>query len=197
MVSLSVSTIIGAVTVTTAVAEPEPPAPVQVRVYDCIPVVFRVPVEPVPEVALLPLQAPLAVQAVALVLLQVNVALPPVVILDGDAVRVTVGAGVVGVVAVTDTAADCVTEPPVPIQVILNVCVPVVLSAPEACEPLVLFVPLQAPLAVQLVALVAAQVRVALPPAVTLDGEAERVRVGAGVVGGGVVPEIASSGPIS
>jgi len=47
----------------------------------------------VPLPACAPLQAPLAAQDVALVLDQVNVALPPIVILDGVAASETVGAG--------------------------------------------------------------------------------------------------------
>jgi hypothetical protein len=53
------------------------------------------------------------------------------------------------------------------------------LSAPVVCEPLAALVPDQAPLAVQEVALVAAQVRVELEPLATLLGLAVKVTVGA------------------
>lgn len=49
-------------------------------------------------------------------------------------------------------------------------------------EPLVALLPVQPPLAVQLVALVLDQVRVEDPPVVMLVGEAEKETVGAGVV---------------
>jgi hypothetical protein len=79
-------------TVTAAEAVAEPPAPVQASVYVDTPVpageMFWVPV-----VASLPLHAPLAVQAVALALDHVNVALPPAVRWVGDAASVTVGTG--------------------------------------------------------------------------------------------------------
>ncbi len=56
--------------------------------------------------------------------------------------------------------------------------------------PEVAFVPVQPPEAVQLVALVDDQVSVDDCPDVTEVGEAVRETVGAGVVGGGVVPEV-------
>jgi len=49
-------------------------------------------------------------------------------------------------------------------------------------EPEVGSLPLQAPLALQAVALVEFQVRVEAWPAVTLVGEADKVTVGAGVI---------------
>jgi hypothetical protein len=52
------------------------------------------------------------VQEVALVADQVNVELPPLATVLGLAAKVTVGAG-----EVTDTVADCVALPPVPVQV--------------------------------------------------------------------------------
>jgi hypothetical protein len=55
-------------------------------------------------------------------------------------------------------------------------------SAPVDCEPLIPFVPDQAPEAVQDVALVADQVRVELPPLVTVLGLADRLIVGTGWV---------------
>jgi hypothetical protein len=65
-----------------------------------------------PLVAMLPLQAPEAVQAAALVDDQERVELPPLEIVLGLAPRLTVGAG-----AVTVTVADCPALPPAPVQV--------------------------------------------------------------------------------
>jgi hypothetical protein len=87
-----------------------PPAPVQV-----IPKVLlavSAPVDCEPLTALLPDQAPEAVQEVALAADQVNVELLPVVTVLGFAAMVTVGAG-----AVTETVEDCVALPPLPVQV--------------------------------------------------------------------------------
>lgn len=55
-------------------------------------------------------------------------------------------------------------------------------SAPVDCEPLTGLAPDQPPDAVQAVALVADQVRVALPPLATVLGLVARVMVGAGCV---------------
>ena len=62
--------------------------------------------------ALLPDQLPAAVQEVALLDDQANVALVPLVIVLGVAERDTLGAA-----GVTDTVADCEALPPVPVQV--------------------------------------------------------------------------------
>ena len=70
------------------------------------------PVDCEPLAALLPDQAPEAVQEVALVADQVNVDLPPLATVLGLAAKVTVGAG-----EVTDTVDDCVALPPLPVQV--------------------------------------------------------------------------------
>jgi hypothetical protein len=64
-----------------------------------------------PLVALLPDQAPDAAQEVALVADQLKVALPPLAIVLGLALKLTVGAG-----AVTETVAECVALPPAPVQ---------------------------------------------------------------------------------
>jgi hypothetical protein len=61
---------------------------------------------------LVPDQAPEAEQEVALVADQLNVELPPLATVLGLAVKVTVGAG-----EVTDTVADWLALPPVPVQV--------------------------------------------------------------------------------
>jgi hypothetical protein len=61
---------------------------------------------------LVPDQAPEAEQEVALVADQLKVELPPLATVLGLAVKVTVGAG-----EVTDTVADWLALPPVPVQV--------------------------------------------------------------------------------
>ena len=65
-----------------------------------------------PLVALLPDQAPDAAQEVALLADQLKVALPPLAIVLGLALKLTVGAR-----ALTETVADCVALPPAPVQV--------------------------------------------------------------------------------
>ena len=139
------------------------------------------PVLAVPEVALLPDHAPLAVQLVAFVEDQVRLELAPLDTLVGFALRETVGAGAD---AVTVTVVDPLALPPAPVQ--LNVNVPLALSAPVLAVPAVALLPDQAPLAVQLVALVVDQVRLELAPLATLVGFALNVTVGAGA-GGTVV----------
>lgn len=81
---------------------------------------------------------------------------------------------------VTDTDALAAAEPPAPLQLSVNVLL-AALSAPVLAEPDVGRLPLQAPLALQLVASVDDQVRFELPPLVTELGLALIVTVGAGV----------------
>lgn len=69
------------------------------------------PVDCEPVAALAPDQAPEAMQDVALVADQVSMALLPLATVLGPADRVTVGAGVV-----TETVADWVALPPLPVQ---------------------------------------------------------------------------------
>ncbi len=78
-----------------------------------MPVAVKAPVDCVPLAALVPDQAPEAVQDVASVEDQVSVELAPLATEAGLAVKVTVGAGV----AVTVTVADFAVLPPVPVQV--------------------------------------------------------------------------------
>ena len=85
-----------------------------------------------------------------------------------------------GAAWVTETVADCVALPPVPVQVSPNVELAV--RAPVDCEPLAALVPAQPPEAVQEVALVADQVKVELAPLATVLGLAAKVMVGAGDV---------------
>lgn len=77
----------------------------------------------------------------------------------------------------TATVALCDTEPPLPVQVMVNVVV--ALSAPVDCEPLVPRAPDQPPEALQLVALVEDQLSVELPPLDTPVGVALKDAVGA------------------
>jgi hypothetical protein len=70
------------------------------------------PVDCEPLSALLPLQAPDAVQAVAFVAVQLSEELVPLATELGDALIETVGAA-----ELTETVADCVALPPGPVQV--------------------------------------------------------------------------------
>jgi hypothetical protein len=97
-------------TVTVADCDAVPPAPVHVSVNLVVAVSADVLVEPL--VASLPLQPPEAAQEVALVADQVNIELLPLATVLGLAAKVTIGAG-----EVTETVADCVALPPVPVQV--------------------------------------------------------------------------------
>ena len=118
---------------------------------------------------LLPLQPPLAVQLVALVDDQVSVELSPAWMDNGFAARVSVGAG--GADTVTVTRFDAL--PPSPVQVSVNDFV--VASEPVVSDPLVGLLPLQPPLAVQTVAFLVDQDRVAAFPTSTDVGVADNV----------------------
>jgi hypothetical protein len=133
--------------------------------------VVRFPVVSEPLLALVPDQPPDAVQALALLLVQLSVELPPLAMLLGFALSVTVGAA-----ALTVTAAVADPVPPGPEQV--NVNVELAVSVPVDCEPCTALVPDQAPDAVQLVALLVDQLRVAAPPLVMVLGAALKLTVG-------------------
>jgi hypothetical protein len=156
---------------------PVPPAPVQLRLN--VLVVVKAPVDWVPETALLPDQAPDAVQDVALVEDQVSVEDPPLATEVGFAETDTVGAGVEAVIL---TCAEALPVPPAPVQLRLNVLA--VVKAPVDCVPETALVPDQAPDAVQDVALVEDQASVEAAPLATEVGFAEIDTVGAGVGGG-------------
>jgi len=81
--------------------------------------------------------------------------------------------------------AELFADPPAPVQV--SVYVPVEVRLVSTCVPLVAFVPVHAPLAVQDVVLALLHVSVEEPPDATLDGVAEIVTVGSA---GGVVTVI-------
>jgi hypothetical protein len=167
-------------------------------------VAFNAPVDTEPLVASLPFHGPPAgeldaVQVVALVELQVSVALPPAVTPAGLAVSNAVGAaggggggggGVVTAVTVTVVLAAAGVVPLAPEQVNVNVLV--ALNAAVTTLPPVDCAPLHAPVAVQAVALVEDQVSVVVPPVVTLVGLALSETVGedaGGVDAGGVLEE--------
>jgi hypothetical protein len=124
----------------------------------------------VPLVVSTPLQAPEAVQEAALVELHVNVDAPPLATATGDASRVTVG-------TIFTVTLDVELAPPGPAQ--LNEYVLGVLKAPVLCVPLAGFAPLQAPEAVQEVALAELHVNMDAPPLATDAAEAVKVTVGA------------------
>jgi hypothetical protein len=161
-----------ALTVTITDCMAVPPGPLQLSVYVLFAV--SVPVDAEPEVGCAPLHAPLAVQAVALVEDHARLLALPAVIVVGLALMLTVGA------AITDTVVDCTAVPPGPEQV--SVYVLLLLSAAVWKLPEVGCAPLHAPLAVQLVALVDAQLRVLLLLLATLVELALSVTVGAGVL---------------
>ena len=105
----------GCVTVTFTDCVVSPPAPVQVNANAELAV--NAPVDAVPEVALVPLQLPDAVQDVAFVDDQVSVAAEPETTADGATASVTVGASgaVGGCVTLAMTVWPAV--PPAPAQV--------------------------------------------------------------------------------
>jgi hypothetical protein len=89
-----------------------------------------------------------------------------------------VGAGVPPPLALTVTVVDAVFVPPLPVQ--LSWYVVVAVRAPVLCLPLVAFVPLQPPEAVQLVELVELQVNCDELPDAMLVGAADSVTEGHG-----------------
>jgi hypothetical protein len=128
-----------------------------------------------PLIALVPDQPPEAVQAVAFFDDHVKVDAAPFATVLGLALKLTVGAG-----AVTDTVADWLALPPVPVQV--STYVALADRAPVDCEPDTALLPDQAPEAAHEVALVADQVRVDAAPLNTELGLAASVTVGKGAL---------------
>jgi hypothetical protein len=116
----------------------------------------------------------------ASVLLQVSVDVPPLTILAGVAVSITVGTGAAGV---TTTVVRASAEPPAPEQLKVKPVVDV--SAPVE-TPTALLVdcgPLQPPEAVHVVASVLLQVSVDVSPLTILAGVAVSITVGADAAG--------------
>lgn len=117
LVGDAVSVTVGAgfeVTVTATDRLILPPAPLQARAK--LELVVSALVVNDPDVALVPVHAPDAVQAVAFVVDQVNREVPPDVTDVGDADNVNVGAGVPPPLALTVTVVDAVFVPPLPVQ---------------------------------------------------------------------------------
>jgi hypothetical protein len=129
------------------------------------------PVLLVPLVASAPLQPPEAVHELALVEDQVKLELPPLLTAIGFAFKV-----IVGKAGVTDTTTDCDADPFAPMQEMSKVVV--ALRAAVKKLPLVFSAPLQPPDAVQDVAFVELQERVAALPLATVVGLALKVMVG-------------------
>lgn len=100
----------GALTETVADCAALPPFPVQERLKVALAV--SAPVDWVPLRALVPDQAPEAVQAFAWVDDHVRMALPPLLMALGPTLNLTVGSG-----ALTETVVDCVALPLGPVQV--------------------------------------------------------------------------------
>ena len=185
---LTVGAGVGLVTVTDAVDCAVPPAPVQLNVN--VAFALNAPVLVVPDTDLDPLQPPEAVQELALVDDHVSVLALPLVTVVGDAVNVTVGAGV-GLVTVTE-AVDC-AAPPAPVQ--RSVKLLLALNAPVLAVPDTVFVPLQPPDAVHDVAFVDVHVSVLALPLATVVGDADKVTVGAGFVPSTTTDALASADP--
>ena len=133
-----------------------------------------------PLVAFVPLQPPLAVQAVAFVLDQVRVAVPPLMTELGLADNVTDGGGL----ETTLTVVEAVVVPPLPVQLSANVLVAD--NGPALTDPLVERLPLHAPDAVHVDAPTLFHVRVDAFPTLTLVGDALSVTCGS--CGDGVEP---------
>ena len=140
------------VTETEAVAEP--PAPVQVIVYVFVVESVSV-ITLVPEVSIASLQSPEALHEVASVEDQVNVKDSSTSTVEALDEIVAVGSGG-GLVTVTETLSDA--EPPAPVQVIVYVFVPALVSV-IALVPEVPIASLQSPEAEHEVAFVEDQVR--------------------------------------
>jgi hypothetical protein len=127
-----------------------------------------------------PDQLPDAEHSVALVLFQESIEVPPAATVVGLALSATVGAALE-----IDTVAACIAVPPAPVHVSSNSVFLVIASV--VSEPFVATEPVQPPDAVQLVAPLELQVRMALAPGATVVGLAESDATG------GVVAAVASA----
>jgi hypothetical protein len=121
------------------------------------------PLDWLPLIDFVPDQLPDAKHAVALLLFQESVDVPPEATVVGLALSCTVGAALD-----TETVAVCDAVPPVPLHVSSNSVVLLIASVDS--EPLVATDPIQPPEAVQLVASLLLQVRTALAPGATVVG---------------------------
>ena len=127
-------------------------------------------------------------QVVAFVDDHESVELAPLAMVLGFALKLTVGAG-----EFTVTVADWAALPPAPVQV--RVYVVFAVSAPVARDPLVAWLPLQPPEAVQAVALLDDHVRVDAAPLAIVLGAALRVTVAVGVAVTVTVADCAAAPP--
>ncbi len=116
-VGAAVSVAVGMTLTVADAAALVPPGPVQVN--ENVEFAVRAPVARLPLVARAPVHAPPAVQAVALVDVQVRVEVPPAATAVGAATRVTVGAGVgpPGAAVTVTVAVAAGLVPPAPVQV--------------------------------------------------------------------------------
>jgi hypothetical protein len=128
-----------------------------------VPELVKLPLDWLPEIALLPDHAPEATQEVASVDDQARVEDPPLVTDVGLGTSDTVGIG--GGVLVTATDTDALAVPPVPVQARVNVLE--LANAPLDWLPEFGLLPDHVPEAAQEVASVDDQVRVEDPPLVT------------------------------
>lgn len=126
------------------------------------------PVDCVPLSPFEPLQPPEAVQEVALALDQVSAAGAPDFTLLGLALSMTVGA-----LLETVTVADCVADPPAPVQI--NSYSAVLVRVPVDIEPLLGKLPCQPPDAVHAVVPADFHASVELAPLLTVVGVAVNV----------------------
>jgi hypothetical protein len=157
-------------TVTETDCAADPPGPLQLRVY--MVVVVIAPVEmPLLLIGCEPLHPPLAVQLVALLVVQARLAELPEVTTVGEALSEMTGAD-----GDTETMTDVELVPPAPLQ--LREKVEVAFSAGLISVPLASFDPVQAPEAVHDVEPVTLQVSVVVSPIRTVDGLALRAMVG-------------------
>ncbi len=128
-----------------------------------------------PLVGTVPVKAPDAVQVSAFVEDQVSVELPPETTLLGFALKDTVGG-----VTLTDTVAELLAEPPLPVQARTNFVV--ALNATVVWVPLVGSAPVQPFDAVHELVFVEVQVNTEVLPLLTVVGFAVIVTTGAGAV---------------
>lgn len=156
------------ITLTVTACEAVPPAPEQISANVVLAVRPARASEPLSP--LVPLHPPVAVQAVALVAVQLSVVVPPLAIVDGVALSEIEGGGSApGDLTVTFT--DCVAAPPLPLHVNANDALTV--SGPVLAVPDTGLTPLQLPDAVQPLALLELHVSVAAAPELTLAGDTD------------------------
>jgi len=145
---------------------------VPLQVIEYVVLVVSPPVDCDPLNDFLPDQPPDVEHDVAFWLDQDKVVAVPISTVLGLALRVTTGAN-----GETVTVADCLAEPPGPVQV--SSYSVVLASVPVDQVPLVATVPFQPPEAVQAVASAELQLKVDAPPLAIVVGDADSFTVGA------------------